>query len=101
VIARRCCLVLSLRVEDEFAQQLASAGMADPDPAVLDHEQNRRTGVPAADADVVKAAIETHGDGSGLADILGLDAIMGVASPVAWRGFGSATVGGRGGGAAQ
>jgi hypothetical protein len=78
LIARRRCLVLALRVEDEFAQQLASAGVADPDAAVLNQEQDRSSGVLAADADVVNAAVEAQGDGSGLADILDPAVIVGV-----------------------
>jgi hypothetical protein len=71
-------VVVPVRVEDEFAQELTRAGVADPDAAVLNQEQDRSSGVLAADADVVNAAVESQGDGSGLADILSPAAIVGV-----------------------
>lgn len=54
--------------------------------------------VDAADADVVQAAVEAQGDGAGLADAVGADAVVGVVA-CSWGCFGAGLVGGRGCGA--
>jgi hypothetical protein len=93
--------LLPLRVDGEIEQELASAGVDDPDLAVLDPEQDRGSGVLAADADVVKVAVVAHDDSSGLTDVVGPDAVEGVAGAGTGGGFGPGGVGGRWGGAAQ
>jgi len=101
LIAAGCSLVLPLSVEDEVAQELASAGMDDPDLAVPDQNQDGDSGMLATDADVVKAAAVAHDDRSCPANMVGSDAVMGVACPSSGGGFGTDSVGGPWGGPAQ
>ena len=54
--------------------------------------------VDAADADVVQASVVAQGDGSGLVDAVGADAVVGVDAGCG-VGFGSGGVDGGGGGA--
>ncbi|MDT5077878.1 MAG: hypothetical protein QOJ80_2515 [Mycobacterium sp.] len=74
------------------------AAFDDPDVEILDEYQDAGSVVDAADADVVQAAVETQGDGAGLADAVGADAVVGVEAS-SWGCFGAGLVGGRGGGA--
>lgn len=52
-----------------------------------------------AGADVVEASLVAEGEGAGLADDVGADAVVGVGSPVAGGCFGPGGVGGGRGGA--
>ena len=61
-------------------------------------DQDAGSVVDAADADVVQAAVDAQGDGSGLVDAVGADAVVGVDASC-WIGFGSAGVDGGWGGA--
>jgi hypothetical protein len=89
-------LVVPTWTEDQVAEELTGGGVDDADVQVLDEEQDVGSGVGSADADVVQAAVETQGDGSGLADAVG--AVVGVEASS--RGcFGTGLVGGRGCGA--
>jgi hypothetical protein len=54
--------------------------------------------VDASDADVVQVSVDAQGDGSGLVDAVGADAVVGVDAGC-WVGFGSAGVDGGWGGA--
>ncbi|WP_142389997.1 hypothetical protein [Mycobacterium sp. shizuoka-1] len=45
---------------------------------VLGQDQDAGSVVVAADADVVQAAVDAQGDGSGLVDAVGADAVVGV-----------------------
>ena len=66
---------------------------------VLDEDQNAGSGVGAADADVVQAAVDAQGDGAGSASTRSVRTRLWVSSAVAWGGFGAGRVGGGRGGA--
>ena len=64
---------------------------------VLDQEKDAGSGVGPADADVVKAAVIAQGDGAGVVDAVGPDALVGVSVAVTRGGLGPGGVaGGRG-----
>ena len=65
-------------VEDELAQEFAGGGVDDSDVEVLDEDQDAGSVVDAADADVVQAPGHPQGDGAGLVDAVGADAVVGV-----------------------
>jgi hypothetical protein len=61
-------------------------------------DQDAGSVVDASDADVVQVSVDAQGDGSGLVDAVGADAVVGVDAGC-WVGFGSAGVDGGWGGA--
>ena len=65
-------------VEDELAEEFAGGGVDDFDVEVLDEDQDAGSVVDAADADVVQAPAHAQGDGAGLVDAVGADAVVGV-----------------------
>ena len=67
---------------------------------VLDEEQDAGSGVGAADAYVVEAALVAEGDEPGVVDAVGADAVVGVGGAVAGDGLGAGGVGDGGGRAA-
>jgi hypothetical protein len=83
-------LVGLVRVEDEFAQELAGVGVDDADVQVLDQEQDAGSGAGAADADVVEFPRVAEADEPGLIDAVGADAVVRVGGAVAGTGFGRA-----------
>lgn len=84
-------------VKDEVAQYFSGGGVDHCDVVVLGEDQDAGSVVDAADADVVEASVNAQGDGSGFADAVGADAVVGVDAGC-WVGFGPAGVnGGRGG----
>ena len=91
-------LVVAAGVEGELAQEFAGGGVDDADVQVADQEQDAGSGVGAANADVVEASGVAEGDGAGVVDDVGADAVVGVGAAVAGRGFGPGVVGGGGGG---
>lgn len=80
-------------VEGEVAQYFSGGGVDDSDVEVLDEDQDAGSVVDAADADVVQASVDAQGDGSGLVDAVGADAVVGVDAGC-WGGFGPAGVDG-------
>jgi hypothetical protein len=76
-------LVVPGGVEDELAEELARGGVDDFDVEVLDEDQDAGSVVDAADADVVRAPAHAQGDGAGLVDAVGADAVVGV--DAGWR----------------
>jgi hypothetical protein len=93
-------LVVLVRVEGEFAEELAGGGTDDADVQVLDQEQDAGSGVSPAGADVVQPAVVAEGDDPGPVDAVGADPVVGVGSAVAGAGFGPGGAGGGGGRAA-
>ena len=87
-------LVVAGGVEDEVAEQFARGGVDDADVAVGDEHDDAGSGVFAAEADVVAAAVVAEGDASGLVDLVVADAPVGVVGAVAGMGFGAELVGG-------
>lgn len=65
---------------------------------VLGEDQHAGSVVVAADADVVQASVDAQGDGSGLVDAVGADAVVGV-DACCWVGIGAAGENDCGGGA--
>ncbi|GAY17978.1 hypothetical protein MSZK_47040 [Mycobacterium sp. shizuoka-1] len=65
-------------VEGEVAEDFSGGGVDDGDVVVLGQDQDAGSVVVAADADVVQAAVDAQGDGSGLVDAVGADAVVGV-----------------------
>ncbi len=63
--------------DGEFAQELAGGGVDDADVQVLHEQQDARSGVGSADAEVVQAPGQTQGDATGLVDLVGADAVGG------------------------
>jgi hypothetical protein len=55
-------LVVLVRVEGKFAEELAGSGTDDADVQVLDEEKDAGSGVSPADADVVQSAVVAEGD---------------------------------------
>ena len=62
--------------------------MDDADVVVVDEHENAGSGVCSADADVVQASVDAQGDGSGVVDAVGADAVVGVelGLQLGWRG---------------
>ena len=58
-------LVVPVGVEDQFAEELAAAGVDDADVQVLDQEQDAGPGVGPSDSDVVEAAAVAEADKPG------------------------------------
>ena len=71
-------LVVPGGVEDELAEEFAGGGVDDSDVEVLDKDQDAGSVVDAPDADVVQAPVDAQGDGAGLVDAVGADAVVGV-----------------------
>ena len=84
-------------VEGEVAQDFSGGGVDDGDVVVLGQDQDAGSVVVAADADVVQTAVDAQGDGSGLVDAVGTDAVMGV-NAGCWVGFRATGVDDRWGG---
>jgi hypothetical protein len=81
------------RVEGEVAEELAGGGVDDADAQVLDDQQDVGSGVGPADAEVVEPPGVAEGDGAGLADDVGADAVVGVGGAVAGDCLGPGSVG--------
>jgi hypothetical protein len=69
-------LVVPGGVECEVAQNFSGGGVDDGGVEVLDEDEDAGSVVVAADADVVEASVDAQGDGSGLVDAVGADAVM-------------------------
>jgi hypothetical protein len=80
-------LVVPGWVEGEFAEQFAGGGVDDADAQVLGEHDDGGSGVGAADADVVEAAVVAEGDFAVGVDAVGADAVVGVGAAVAGGGF--------------
>ena len=80
-------------VEDELTQEFAGGGVDDFDVEVVGQDQDAGSVVDAADADVVQAPAHAQGDGAGLVDAVGADAVVGVDAGC-WVGFGAGLIGG-------
>jgi hypothetical protein len=89
-----CGLVVPGWVEGEVAQELTGSGVDDADVQILGEEQDAGSGVGAADADVVEAAVVAEGDFAVGVDAVGADTVVGVGGSVAGGGFGPGVVGG-------
>jgi hypothetical protein len=95
-------LVVAGGVEGEVAEELTGGGVDDADVQVLDQEKDAGSGVGPSDADVVKTAVIAQGDGAGVVDAVGPDALVGVSVAVTRAGLGPGGVaGGRSGVARQ
>jgi hypothetical protein len=68
-------------------------GFDDADVEVLDKQQDGGAGVVAVDADVVEFSVVAQGDNSGLVDLVGAYAVVGVGGAVAHAPLGSRGVG--------
>src|SRR5580700_4001542 len=75
-------LVVAGGVEGELAEEFAGGGADDADVQVLDEQEDVGSGVGPADADVVELAGVAEGDGTGFADDVGADAVVGVGGAV-------------------
>jgi hypothetical protein len=73
----------------------------DADVPVVDEGQDAGSGVAAADADVVQAAVVADGDDAGVVDAVAADAVVGGGAEPGGAGFGAGGPGGGGGGAGQ
>ena len=83
-------LVVAVGVGDEFGEELTGCLADDPDVEVPGEDQDLGSGVLAADADVVELAGVAEGDGADGPDLVGADAVVGVASAVAGAALGRA-----------
>ena len=81
-------LVVAAGVEGELAEKLAGGLGDDADVQVLGEDEDLGSGVLAADADVVELAGVAEGDGAGVPDLVGADAVVGVGGAVAGGGHG-------------
>ena len=84
-------------VEGEVAQDVAGGGVDDGDVVVVGQDEDAGSVVVASDSDVVQAAVDAQGDGSGLVDAVGAYSVVGVESSCG-VGFGAAGVDDCGGG---
>ena len=91
-------LVVAVRVEGEVAEEFAGGGVDDADVQVGDEHEDGGSGVFAAEADVVEAAVVAQGEASGLVDAVVADPPVAVTVLVAGGGFGSGPVDGGGDG---
>ncbi len=66
-----------MRIEDEFAEELAGDGVDDADFEVVDEQDDAGSGVGSADADVVQPAVVTQRDGAGFVDAVVADPVVG------------------------
>jgi hypothetical protein len=57
-------LVVLAGIDDQFAEQFAGGSGDDADVEILDEQDDGGSGVGSADADVVKAAVDSQGDRS-------------------------------------
>src|SRR6185437_6006919 len=78
--------------------ELSGGGVDDADVEVLNQEEDMGSGAVLADADVVEAAVIAEGDGAGVVDAVGADAVVGVGVAVTRGGLGPGGVGGGRGG---
>jgi hypothetical protein len=58
-------LVVTVGVEDQFADELAGGSVDDADVQVMDEEQDAGAGVGSSDADVVELSVVPEGDEPG------------------------------------
>ena len=84
-------------VDGEVADELTGGGIDDSDVEVVDEHENAGSGVGAADADVVQAAVDAQGEGAVGVDAVGAHALVGVEALPGGRFVAGGVGGGRGG----
>jgi hypothetical protein len=69
-------LVVLCWIEGQGSDELAGVAVNDPDVEVGDEGQDAGSGVGAAEADVVEAAVVTDGDDAAVVDAVVVDAVV-------------------------
>lgn len=65
-------------VDGDVAEEFSGGGVDDADVEVVDEEDDGRSGVGSADADVVESAVDAQGDGAGVVDTVAAYALVGL-----------------------
>ena len=88
-------LVVAVRVEGEFAEDLAGGGVDDADFQAVDEQQDVGSCVGSSDADVVESAVVSQGHHACFVDAVGAHPVVDLSGDEgAGGGFGSGRVGG-------